>query len=133
MDVRPCFNGRFRIKENMMNRKVTLTPEKAENLFMSMQAMATIVQLLDIEYEWHLKDARFQSPIINNHKKRIRESIEALKLETLSKITPKDREYFVFDHCTNVFEILRFLMFMPKEGLEDTLKQIEELKKQAVA
>lgn len=110
--------------------KRTVTPEKAQRVFYSTQKQAIIIELLKIEQRQFLYDHKFNDPIMNNHRKRIQESTEFIQREIEKQIQGKDLEYFQFSHCPALYSVLEFFMFMDIEGLEDTLKQIEELKGQ---
>lgn len=107
-----------------------VTPEKAQQVFHSIQSMSILVELLEIETHVYLYDHKFNEPFLNNHIKRLKDSIGAIQNHLGKKVKTIDEEFFKYSHCALLSEVVKFFMFQPKEELEDTLNQIEELKKQ---
>lgn len=110
--------------------KRTVTPEKAENIFASLQSVAVLVELISIELRNDLHDHRLNNANLNNHVKRIKESTAYIKASLKPMIDAKDREYFEFEHCAALSSLFNYFTTMPMEAIEDTLNHIEELKKQ---
>lgn len=111
--------------------KLQLTPKKAQAIFQSMQNTAILAQLISTEYQNQLVDTRFKNPAVNHHAKRIRESAEAIQLHLSSLIDTKDKEFFQYDYCTELYTLFSYFTTMPLETIQDTLKQIEELNSKA--
>lgn len=109
-----------------------VTPEKAQQVFHSIQSMSVLTELLSIEGHVYLVDHKFNDPFLNNHLKRLKDSIGAIQNHLGKKITARDEEFFKYEHCSLLYSVVKFFMFQQKEELEDTLNQIEELKKQLV-
>lgn len=112
--------------------KQPLTPKKAQALFLSMQTTAILAELISIEYHNVLIDTKFKNPAINQHAKRIKESSEAIRLHLAALLDTKDREFFAYDYCVELSVLFKFFTTMPLEQIQDTIKQIEELNKEAV-
>jgi hypothetical protein len=107
-----------------------VTADKAQEVFYSVQSMSVLIELLDIESRVYFHDHKFNEPFLNNHIKRLKDSIGAIQNHLGKKIIARDEEFFKYEHCALLSEVVKFFMFQPKEELEDTLNQIEELKKQ---
>ena len=110
--------------------KHIVTQEKAEEVFASIQRMTMFFELARIEEQVFLFDHRFRNPVMNNHIKRIRESLQALEKESGRLITSKDTEYFKYEHTPLLHVIFKAYMFQDKRFLEEVVNQLEDSEKQ---
>jgi hypothetical protein len=108
--------------------KQTVTPQKAQDIFSNAQAISVYAELIDIEYNKNLVDYKFNDPALNNHKRRLKEATEAYQKYAGQFIQSKDVEYFKYEHCTALSEIIQYFLFMPIEGINEALERINELK-----
>lgn len=111
--------------------KHTFTPEKSERIFKSMQNISVFAEFIGMEFQIDLTDTKFINPAINQHSKRIKESATSIQTHVGGVIKNKDKEFFTYEYCTALYELFTYFTTMPLEGIQDTLNQIEELKKQS--
>ena len=108
-----------------------MTPEKTNNILTSLQNIAVLAECIGIEFQQDLCDTRFKNPAINQHRKRITESAEAIKTHLASVIKNKDREFFGYQHAVEFHRAVTFFAGLDYLQLREFMDGVEEQIKQA--
>ena len=110
-------------------KKQPLTPQRAINLFFSVQFMAILAEVLKIEHI-HYMDTDFKVPQINNFAGRIKKDAESvlfhLKTHPRLNITNTDQE-FTEEYAAELHRVFRFFIGLPIEKIREIMDGWEEL------
>lgn len=115
--------------------KQTITPERQNRIYFSMQKMSILAQMLLIE-NMNEMDADFRVPFVNNFARRIGKDAEAIRshLKNSGRITVKGRdEDFVMEYSSEIWRVVDMLAGLDVGAIRefaDNLK--EEFKKMEV-
>jgi len=84
---------------------------------------------MEIEYFSDLVDFRFKEPNMNNHIRRIKESLEQIKKGLNFKYKVKDRELMNIDHPVQVHRLFTFFSTMDTTQLTELMDAYESYEK----
>jgi hypothetical protein len=112
--------------------KQTLTPERKEKVFSSVQFMALMAEMIQIEHGIHM-DVDFKRPQINNFASRISKDAAAILLHLQSdpKVQFKNADKdFTFDYALELHRIFQFFIGFPIEKIREYLDGIEKMREE---
>mgnify|MGYP001593996056 FL=1 len=106
-----------------------MNEEKVKLIIRHCQIINTLMDCVDIEMTYDLSATKFNDPRINNHVRRIKESVDQIKKALSYIVTVKDREFSNFEHSPQVHRIFRYFATMDTKQLSEIMDQYEEYDK----
>lgn len=107
--------------------------KQMEKFFKSTQIMLSMIGVAEIERQIHLIDYRFKNPNLNNHMKRVREGLEAVKNHFGNFVQLKDKEEFDYEFTIELHRLFSFFIGLSTgqlreyaDGLEELLSNVKE-------
>ena len=88
------------------------------------------MDVADIEVQSDLVDARFKNPIVNNHIRRIKESITQVHLSLASMVKSLDYEHSKYDHATQMHRVFKYFSTMDTAQMSDMMDAFETFDKE---
>jgi len=104
-------------------------PEKEQRLLRHCQTMSVLASCIEIENQNDLIDHKFKVPHLNNHIRRIKESLKEIKLNLAFKYRVKDRELMEYDHATQIHRLFKYFSTMETSQLTEIMDAYEEYDK----
>lgn len=105
-----------------------MTTKKVNRIYFSLQKLAIINQMMQIEHMTELPDADFRIPFINNFCKRIGSDCLEIKrhLEKSGKITVAGRDNdFVLDYSSEIWRVVDLLCGLEIGIIKDFADNLE--------
>lgn len=99
---------------------------KELRILKSAQVIGTLVECINIEVMHDLIDARFKHPTINNHNRRLKESIQGIKLHLGTIVQVKDRDHFDYEFAVEMHRLVTHFCGMTTEQIKQIMDVIEE-------
>ena len=110
-----------------------MTPreEKIERIIRHCQNIAVLCDVMDIELSHDLSDYQFNDPRLGNHNRRIKESINQIKLSLASKVKSLSYEDTKYNHGTQLWRVFRFFSTMATPQIVEIMDGYEEIERKA--
>lgn len=106
-----------------------ITDIKIKRILHHCQTIGMLADCIGIEFQQDLVDAKFKDPRINNHARKIKESIAQIKLSLASKVKVLDREFMEYEHSTECHRMLSYISTMDTNQLKSLNDGFEELER----
>lgn len=103
--------------------------EKEQRILRHVQVMSVLASCMEIEYMNDLVDMRWKDPNMNNHIRRIKESLEQIKKGLNFKYKIKDKELMTIDHPVQVHRLFNYFSTMDTTQLSELMDAYEEYDK----
>lgn len=103
--------------------------EKEKRILRHVQTMSVLASCMEIEFYSDLVDMRFKEPNMNNHIRRIKESLEQIKKGLNFKYKIKDRELMTIDHPVQVHRLFNYFSTMETTQLTELMDAYEQYDK----
>ena len=100
--------------------------EKIKNILRHCQTMAILADVMDIEMHTDLVDAKFKDPKINNHVRRLKESIAQIKTGLAYLVKPIDREHATYTHAVEMHRLFKYFATTDSRQLADIMDAYEQ-------
>lgn len=110
-----------------MDISMKLPEDKILRVLKSAQNIALLAECISVEFQTDLVDTRFRQPAINQHSKRIRDSIEAIKIHLAGMVKNKDREFFSYDYAVEIHRVIDYFSNMSVEQVRDFMDRVEAI------
>jgi len=110
-----------------------MTPreEKIDRIIRHCQNIAVLCDVMDIELSHDLSDYQFNDPRLGNHNRRIKESINQIKLSLASKVKSLSYEDTKYNHGTQLWRVFRFFSTMETSQVSLVMDGYEEIERKA--
>lgn len=99
--------------------------EKEKRILRHVQTMSVLVTALEIEYQTDLVDHKFKSPHLNNHIRRIKESIQQIRTGLSFKYKVIDRDLMENEHGATVHRLFAYFSTMDTAQLTSIVEAYE--------
>jgi len=100
--------------------------EKIKRVLRHCQTMNVLVGCLEIEMAYDLHSAKFTDPRVNNHIRRIKESLGQIELALAFAVKHTNREQMKYDHHFEMHRLFRYFGTMETNQLRSILDQYEQ-------
>lgn len=91
--------------------------------------IALLAECQDIVFMEWLKGHKFKDSSLNNHRRRVAESTEAIRVGLRKYADVEDREDFTYEYAAHMVNLMRHLMNHTAEDLRDVTEFLEERRK----
>lgn len=110
--------------------KTVVTPEKAAAIVKSLQFFYIAAQLIKVEFQYELVDAKFKNPAVNFHAKRIMDSANAIQRDIASVLKPRTGSDInnTEEYINELYRLLDHFIGMDVKYISDFMDGIDELK-----
>ncbi len=106
-----------------------MNEEKVKRILRHCQIMNVLVDVMGIEMQYDLAVTKFTDPRVNNHIRRLKESLEEIKKNLAYLVTAKDREFSLYGHATEVHRLFRYFGTMDSTQLSEIMDAYESYDK----
>lgn len=103
--------------------------EKERRILKHVQTMGVLANCMEIEMFNDLVDYKAKDPTINNHIRRLKESIQQIKKGLSFKYRVIDRDHMENDHSIQMHRLFNYFSIMDTDQLTRILDQYEEYDK----
>lgn len=103
--------------------------DKEKRILNHVQNMSVLATCMDIEFHNDLVDYKFKEPTMNNHIRRIRESLEQIKKGLSFKYKVTDREFMTYVHAGAVYRVFDYFSTMDTDQLNSIMDGFDELER----
>ena len=104
--------------------------EKIKRVLRHCQTMNVLVGCLEIEMTYDLHSAKFTDPRVNNHIRRIKESLGQIELALAYAVKHTNREHMKYDHNFEVHRLFRYFSTMDTTQLKNLMDAYENYDKE---
>jgi nitrate reductase assembly molybdenum cofactor insertion protein NarJ len=108
-----------------MKKKIELTKEQAEEMYYNINSYFLALRMAEMIDKTMFSRLKFGTPLMNNHLRKARESIQALLGEFNKVFRAKDTDIVEYEAPAALFEVLEYFSRMPPEQIEENLKNIK--------
>lgn len=112
---------------------MSLSLEKQADLLKSIHILGILSRCMEIEFANDMVDTKFKSPNINNHNRKIKESLTAIKSTINSGLQPfkvKSQEYMEYDYAVQMYRVIDHFTDMGLDVITEFMDEVDKLKKQ---
>lgn len=102
-----------------------MIPEKEQRILQHCQTMGVLANCIEIEFMQDLVDARWKDPNLNNHVRKLKESLRQIKLGLAYKFKVKDQELMDNELSPQVHRLFKYFSTMDVNQLRDIIDAYE--------
>lgn len=99
--------------------------ETLKRVLRSVQTMAVLADCMEIEMSEDLSFSKFADPNMNNHVRKIKDSIVALRAGINRLVKTPDQEFVTFEHSPQAHRLFKFFSTMSTTQLTEYLDLLE--------
>ena len=104
--------------------------ETTKEILRHVQTLTVMADVMQIEIQQRMIDHKFKSPSINNHVRRIKESLERVKIELTFLANPIDRDHLQYAHATEIYRLFKYFATMSTDQLSEIMDAYEQFDKE---
>lgn len=101
---------------------------RAFKVWRSAQIMHAAVGMIKIQQAHELTDTKFKNnQLLNNHIKRLDESIQAISHEVAMFASINDKDEFAYEFAVEMYRLFSYFAMKPTEQISSLMDHIEEM------
>ncbi len=104
--------------------------EKEKRILRHVQTMSVLTTCMQVEYMQDIVDARFKDPNMNNHIRRIKESLEQIRKGLSFKYKVIDRDFMENEHGLVMHRLFTYFSTMETSQLDSIITAYEAYDKE---
>ena len=104
--------------------------ETTKEILRHVQTLTVMADVMTIEIQQRMIDNKFKSPIVNNHVRRIKESLSQIKLHLTTIAKPIDRDLMQYAHATEVYRVFKYFGTCSTQQLSEIMDAYEQFDKE---
>lgn len=107
-----------------------MNEEKTKRILRHFQMISLLVDCIDIEMHQEIIGSKFSTPALNNHVRRIKESIERIHLGISLYVKQKDRDQALYEASPQIHRLVKYFSMMHPAQLEKIMDAYEQYDKE---
>lgn len=101
--------------------------KKVIDFMRSVQFILASIGTIEVEWQMYMVDYKFKSPNMNNHLKRMRESMREVKRHFANFVQVKDQDEFSYEYTVQLHRVMALFSGLHTDQLSEYADGLEEL------